>query len=566
MNRSTTHWPVIVLCLLAVIALSAGPVRVAGQEPPVTLDLPGDAETETIDPQIATVEFQVIRDLFLGLTLLDSGTRSQISPALASSWEVSDDGLTWTFHLRDDVLWWRYDPATGTAEVLRPVVAADVVYGIQRACDPRLGGFYGSIIATVIAGCDVVYGTPAEDATDELVFGETIRVHAPDDTTVIIELQFPAAYFLSMTTLPAMFPVPQEAIQEHGVDWTLPGNIITNGAFFFTEYKPNVRRIYTRNPDLPPDLYGGDGNIEVVRYVEVPDALFAYYQNNEIDWSNVPSAEMDALRNDPAYQDQLTQLFNPGTAYFGFSYDKPPFDNVHVRRAFSAIIDRQLFIDQLEDGLGFPMIHFTPPGILYAPPINDIGVGFDPAYAADQLLLAGYPNCAGFPEITVTSFTPTWGGFLASAAEQYLGCDPALFHVNVVDALELFRVTEAATPTAERPEVWALGWWADYNDAHNFIGDMLYCGIANNFKRPCTAIDDLIEQAAREPDPARRTELYAQIEEAFFGRVGEYPLAPLFLTTNLFLVKPWYTGPHQTGGLWTEYSIDMDAKLAARGE
>jgi oligopeptide transport system substrate-binding protein len=548
------------------------------QDVEVTLDVSSGSEISTLDPAAASdsVSITPIENLFLGLTDYDPIT-GEVVPELAVFDDPSElvDGTTWTFNLRDDVMWKQYDPATGEATSLRPVVAGDFVYGMKRACDPRLGAYYGTVAAKVIAGCEVVNQTDAEEVTDDLVFGDTIQVSAPDDTTLVVELQFPATYFFSMTPMWMIRPVPQETIEEFGDDWTQPGNIVTNGPYFVQENTRGVRRVFVRNNDLPQDLYSGDGNIERINttLIEDPGTTFSLYQQNELDTSGVPGAELQAILADPEFANELLQIFDLAVFYFAFAHDKPPFDNVNARRAFSAVIDRETFVSQINQNRGVPMIHFTPPGMAHAPPINEIGVGFNPEYAAEQIEEAGFPNCEGFPNVEIVTYQGAgdWAEFWAAGAEEHLGCDPNIFNVEQLEFSVLLEVIDADTPTQDRPNAWTLGWGPDYADANNWVNDVLSCTSDNAFLRECTAVDDLINEAAQESDSERRTELYAEIEEAFFGPDGEHTIAPIYLRSGYTLVKPWYTGPFTTDGLfggahWGSRSIDMAAKLAARGE
>ena len=555
------------------------------QDMPVTLDLPSRDEVISLDPAIATdsTSIDAIENLFLGLTDLDPVT-GQTRPEMATSWDVSDDGLTWTFHLRDDVMWMYYNPATESVAALRSVVAEDFVYGIKRACDPRLGGYYGTVIARVIAGCDVVNLTPPEEVTDGLVFSDTTRVYAVDSSTLVVELQFSAGYFFSMTSMWSMFALPNETIREHGDEWTQPGHIVTNGPYFVHGNVSGFGRVFIRNEALPAALHDG-GNVErvVYHYFEESSTAFTLYHREFLDTTNVPLVEMaQVLANDSP---EIVQIYDLAVFYFGFFHDKPPFDNVHVRRAFSAIIDREAFIQQIRRGRAVPMIHFTPPGMLHAPPLDEVGVGYDPHYAREQMALAGYPDCEDFPHVDIIIYQQAepWAEFWIAAAERELGCDPEFFNI---EQLELNFIPEPGlleTPIQDYPNAWTLGWAPDYPDAQNWVGDVLWCesppniyqenssSLQSPLKRLCSTVDTLIEQAAAETNQSRRAELYHQIEEAFFGPEGEFPIAPIYLRTSYILVKSWYTGPHQTDGLfggphWSAYAIDMAAKLAARGE
>lgn len=541
---------------------------------PVTLDSAVSSEISTLDPALAsdTVSLTPIENLFLGLTDVDPFT-NEVVPELAKSWEVNDDGTVWTFQLRSDVNWMRYDPASETAGVVRPVVADDFVYGIKRTCDPRLGGYYGTVAAKVISGCDIINQTPANGLTDDLVYGDTIQVQALDEQTLQITLQFPAAFFFAMTPMWMLRPVPAEVIQDYGDEWTAPGNIVTNGPFFIHELTRGLQRVFVRNDALPNDLFGYRSNLERVVQLVIEDqgTSFALYIDNKIDAAGIPPAELQNVLASPDFEGEVRQVFDLSVFYFGFIQDKPPFDNVQVRRAFSAIIDRQAFINQVRGGRGIPMIHFTPTGIAYAPPINEIGVGFDPEFAKDQLARGGYGNCEGLPNITIATYTGAgpWAEFLVSSAEEYLGCDPTLFTIEQFEFSVLLEVIAPDVYGDERPNIFTLGWGPGYGDAHSWLTDVLSCTALNRFRRQCSSIDDLMDAAARSNDPEVRTMLYAEIEEGFFGVRGEYPIVPLFLRSDFVLIKAWYTAPFETDALfggthWNAQTIDMAAKLAAR--
>jgi ABC-type oligopeptide transport system substrate-binding subunit len=126
-------------------------------------------------------------------------------------------------------------------------------------------------------------------------------------------------------------------------------------------------------------------------------------------------------------------------------------------------------------------------------------------------------------------------------------------------------------PAPDRPNMWTLGWLPDYLDANNYVNDVLYCTSKNDYSnRPCSAVDDLILQAAREQDPQKRVELYSTIEDDLFGKDGVFPVIPLYMERSYALVQPWYAGPFETDGLvggrhWNYYSIDQSAQLAALG-
>jgi oligopeptide transport system substrate-binding protein len=542
------------------------------QDEPITYYQTDSSQISTLDPQRAsdTVSINAIEQLFLGLTNADPEVPGNILPELATAWSVSEDGMTYTFTIRTDVPWVRWDPVTDEGEVLRNVTAGDIAYGIKRACDPRLGAYYTSVADKVILGCDEVSQKAVDDVVDADY--DLVQVEAPDDATLIVHLKFSAGFFESQTPMWMYRPVPREVIEEFGDNWTDIGTIVTNGPFVMDELVRGVRRVYLRNPYIPADLVG-PGNVErvVVTIVEDAGTVFALYQDNQIDRAGVPPAELQSVLNDPAYADQLSQTSDLTVFYFGFAHDKAPFDNVHARRAFSASVDRNAFVQEIRQNRGVPMIHLTPPGMFGAPPINEVGVGYDPEFARSEMEAAGYPNCEGFPNIELVAYQGAgpWAEFLAASAERELGCDPAIMTVEQQEFSVLLETIDPRNAPEDRPNVWTLGWGPDYPDANNWVGDVLSCEGENTFKRPCSEVDDLIAQAAEEPDQNTRVELYYRIEELFFGPEGDQPILPLFMRLDYALTKPWVTGPFDTDGLfggahldWR--TIDQAAQLAAR--
>ncbi|MBZ0309075.1 MAG: hypothetical protein K8I82_23630, partial [Anaerolineae bacterium] len=168
--------------------------------------------------------------------------------------------------------------------------------------------------------------------------------------------------------------------------------------------------------------------------------------------------------------------------------------------------------------------------------------------------------------------------FMINAAEQYLGCDPNLFTIEEVEFSVLLQLTDYDQPSQNRPHMWSLAWGPDYPDANNWVGDVISCYKDNNFQRPCTELDDLIEAAARELDPQVRIERYFEIEAQLFGRQqdgqvivdGEFPFVPIALSGGFYLVQPWYEGPFATDGIiggahWDWRSVDQEMQLEARG-
>jgi oligopeptide transport system substrate-binding protein len=387
----------------------------------------------------------------------------------------------------------------------------------------------------------------------------------------VINLEFPASYFLSMTPMWTLAAVPSWAIDEHGEQWIEAGNIVTNGRYVLNEWVHGVRRTLLRNPLMVEDMRG-DGNIERIRVSVVPDTSTGYslWLNNEVESSGIPDTELQAHLEQ--FADETIQIPDLAVFYVAVRMTKPPFDDVRVRRAFSAAFDRATYVETVLQGQGLPMIHFAPPGIFGAPPIDEVGLGFDPEYAAAQLAEAGYPNCEGFPQVTLLGYsgqsTLNWIEYAQAQWETNLGCPPETIVIEQQPFAELLTATEADLPDSEAPHMWTLGWGPDYADENNWVGDVLHCETENRTKRTCNEIDDLIVQAREDPDPNRRVELYRQIEEMFFGQEGEFPFFPIWVRIAYVASHSWYDRtPALFGGeQWYNSSIDQAAKMSARGQ
>lgn len=493
----------------------------------------------TLDPQKSesTISVDHVENLFVSLTNLEPET-AEILPEAALSWTISPDALQYTFNLRTDIPWVQYDPISRKAVQVttatgqpRFVTAADFVFAIKRACDPNVGGYYSTVVARQIAGCFDVLNYPDPANIPPALF-DAIGVRAPSPDRLVIDMAFPSSYFLSMTPFWVLAATPSWTIAAHGDAWTEPQNLVTNGRFVLSQFNDDHWRLQ-RNQLMPANLQGA-GNIFNVDYVLVPDTFSAYdlWLNDQLDIAPIPDSELaEHLAQHP---DETEKVHSFGVFYLGFRTTKAPLDNVHLRRALSAAFDRQTYIDDLLQGQGLPMRHFAPPGIWGAPPIDEVGVGFDPAYAAAQLAAAGYPNCDGLPPLRIAGFTGQstldWLEFTRSSWVQHLGCNPALFQIEQLPFSELLTQIQASAPDSNAPHVWTLGWGPDYADEHNWVFDVLYCDIGGNYtKRSCSNIDVQLEQALSETNAATRRSLYYQIEEAFFGEQGEFPIAPLYV-------------------------------------
>jgi oligopeptide transport system substrate-binding protein len=549
---------------------------------PVTLNMNLGTEPPQVDPALSTDTTSVFIDeqLFLGLTDFDDET-SEVIPELATEWSVSEDGLVWTFKMRDDVPWVRYNPATGETAIMtddegnpRMVNAHDVEYAVKRTVDPATGSDYAYVLYIIEGAMDV--NTGEEEDLD------TVGVEAVDDYTVAFTLRQPAGYFPGIASMWVARPVYQPVIDEYGARWIEPGIIVSNGPYMMEEWKHFDSMVLVKNPEF----YNADTvqieRIEAVMIVEASTA-FAMYENNELDTGGVPLEEMDRVKADPMLSEELTIFPDVCTYYYGFTNNKPPFDDVNVRKAFSAAIDRVSLVENVTKGGQLPANTFAPVGI-FGNVASDPSIApwaLDPELGKQQakqfLADAGYPNGEGFPTVTLMHNTSEGHRAIAEAI-QAMWRDTLNVEVEVINQEwgVYLNTLKKETPLADMPHVFRLGWCADYADQNNWVHEVFNNQEgANRLRRgcvdeTCTEVEELefdriTKEAGAEQDPDKRMALYRQAEQILSE--GEAAYAPIYYYTTVNLTKPWLDRTFQliAGDHVDKWTIDWEAKKAATG-
>ena len=514
-----------ILILILSLSLIMG-VSLVALTAPVTLEWNLGTEPPTLDPSLATdtTSVDVIEQLFLGLTDFDDATMAVI-PELATSWEVSEDGLVWAFHLRKDVKW-----TDGT-----PVTAHDIEYAVKRTCDPATASDYAYVLY-IIKGAKEVN-------TGEITDLNYIGVKAIDDYTIQFALNNPAGYFPAIAGMWIARPVPRWTIEKYGEKWTDPENIVTNGSYLLTKWAHEDEIILEKNPDY----FGADDvqieRVHCVMIIEDSTAM-AMYEDGKLDSIGAPLDDMDRIKSDPVLSKELFIAPRLCTYYYGFNNSKPPMDNPLVRKAFSAAIDRQSLIDYVLKGEQTPATTFTCPGIFgHVSPSEGIGIGFDPEAARKYLADAGYPEGKGLPEITLMFNTSEGHSKIAQAIQQMwkenLGVE-----VNVTN--QEWGVY-LKTVNTDAPQVYRMGWCADYPDANNWLYEVFHStDSANPIKWHNAEYDRVTEEAAKESDPAKRLELYKRADQILCEE--EAAIAPIYFYTFVAMTKPYLTRTYAPGG------------------
>jgi oligopeptide transport system substrate-binding protein len=513
--------------------------------------------------------------MFMGLTAFDQ--TAQVVPALATEWSASEDGLTWTYNMRDDVHWIHRNPTTGEFEDLGPVTAQDVEYGVKRTLDPTTASDYAYVLYIIQGAEEFNTADPAAENIGDL--RDAVGVKAVDDTTLQFTLKEAAGYFPSIASLWIAYPQPQQAIETYGNNWTEAGLIVTNGPYTLEEWTHGA---YIRLVKNPLWVDADTVQIEVIQGPIIQEASTqqAMYEANEIDVSGDPGwppplPDMDRIKADPQLSQELFIAPRLCTYYYGFVNSKPPFDDVTVRKAFAAAIDRQSLIDNVLKGDQLPAHSFAPPGI-FGNVADDMSIGSwmvmdsyadQVKQAQDWLAEAGYPEGEGINATLMFNTSEAHAQIAQAVQAMWAEAFPkANISIENQEFSVYLKTLLPDSPDQDKPEIYRLGWCADYPDENNWLNEVYNSKSSQNYAKYFNPdFDALVEQAAKETDPEIRKDLYKQAETMFMDDQG---IAPIYYYTYVRLYKPWLTkvviGP-VGGDPVAEWEIDWAAKTEARG-
>lgn len=546
----------------------------------VTLDTGIGTEPPSLDPSLATdtTSHWLIKQMFIGLAEFDQ--EGNVVPQLATSWDVSEDGTVYTFHLRDDVKWVKLDPATGDFTEVGPVTAQDVAYGTVRTLDPKAASDYAFVLYIIKGGEE--FNTA--DVADEAAYNaakEGVGIKALDDYTVEVTLKEPAGYFPSLAAMWVMYPEPQAAVDEYGEKWTEPGNIVTNGPYTLQEWS---HESYLRLVKNPLWVDADSVQIEVIQGPVIQEAstLQSMYEANEIDlmgdpgW-DVPQVDRDRIKADSELSKELFIAPRLCTYLYGFVNTKPPFDDVNMRKAFSMAVDRQSLIDNVVKGEQVPAHSFSPPGVFgnVADDMSVAGWILEGTYAErvakaqEMVAAAGYPEGEGLDLVLMHNTSEDHAQIAQAIQAMWAEVFPkAKITIENQEWKVYLKTLLPEAPDDQKPNIYRIGWCADYPDANNWLNEVYNSKSDQNYaKWNNPEFDKLVEEAARESDPAKRKELYKQAEILFIDENSA--IIPIYYYTYVRMYKPWVTKYviNPVGGdPVAQWTMDWEAKKAAQGK
>ena len=546
----------VVLSMIVAQSVSAAPPRQtpegSGLPPEETLVVStfGQGDVPTLDPSLAedTTSIQVGLETFVGLTRLNEVTGA-VEPGMAKSWDISEDGKVYTFHLHDDIYWVRFNNATDQVEKVlddegkeRKVTAYDFVYGIRRTLDPKTGSNYNYVNWDVIKNAKEVAGG-SDLADQDPLYGkvEEIGVKALDDFTLEITLVRPASYFLGIASMWINWALPEWLIAEKKDRWIEAGIMHSYGPYVLKEWIHDSHLILIANPFWPDTMPSvPQPKIKYIFFTMLDESpSFANYEAGLSDVSGVPLTELDRVKADPVLSEELSITGQFCTYYYGFNVTKPPFDDVNVRKAFSWAMDRTDIVQNVTKANQIPARWFSRPGLTAAPDPamgDDFGppVKADPKLAREFLAKSKYGSADKLPEITLM-VNQVEGHVRIAEAIQQMWQENLGVKVNLVtQEWKVFLDTLDQDP----PQIFRLGWCYDYPDADNFAKGVFRSDSGNNhtrWKNP--KYDALVDKAGEETDPQKRHDLYVEAEKILV--VEDAAIAPIYWYTHVNVTKPW---------------------------
>ncbi|MGJ3243917.1 MAG: peptide ABC transporter substrate-binding protein [Opitutales bacterium] len=485
------------------------------------LHIGNEAEPSSLDPQITTglPEMRIHWALFEGLITLDPDTLEPRG-GVAERWTISPDGRTWTFYLRPDLTW--SDGTPLTAEAFR--------FSWRRLLSPALGADYASQLYPV-RGAEAYH----RGETDAF---STVGIDVPAPDRLVVTLEQPIPYFLTLLAHPATYPVPEHAITAHGAvtaranDWVRPGNHVGNGPFRLTDWQVNARVSVEKNPAYRD---ADQVALEGIRFfpIEQNSTEERAFRAGQLHLtSNVPLDRLDWYReNHPEWLQSDPDL---GTYYFLINTREPPFDDPRVRRALALSLDREAIARYIRRRGEPPAWTFVPPGM---PGYRAPAVRRRDVEAAQALLAeAGYPGGEGFPPVELLFNTSEQHRAIAEAVQAMWG---ELLGIRIDLVNQEWKVY-LDTRRNGAFQLARASWFGDYLDPGTFL-ELWTTEATNNFSGWSDPVYDRLVATGQDgtlPEQARM-DAYREAEQRL---IQAAPIIPVFFYNRTFLRAPNVTG------------------------
>ena len=507
------------------------------------------ANPETLDPALnsAIDGANTLITVFEPLLLIDEN--NEVIPGQAESYTVSEDGLTWTFTMRDGLKW-----SDGS-----DLTAKDFEYSFKRLAAPDTAAPYAETVVGMIDGYADATGNPDKETgemTTEPDFDALNVVASEDGKTLTVTLSYPCAYFDKLAAFAAMSPVQQATVEANGDAWcTEPDTYICNGPYYISDWVPSERIVLTKNPNY----VGGWDSSKIVSdtitllLLEDSSASYAAYNSGEAQLiKDVPTDEIPSLTKAEDGGDFYVDTIL-GTYYISLNDQREPFTDAKVRKALSLAIDRDYVANTIMQGTYTPAYNLVGPGI-----VDESGMFYDNANggktyisddyeanleAAKQALAdAGYPNGEGFPTIEYSTNDAGYHTPVAEYLQQAWGELGITVNINKVEWASFTPLRRAGDYDASRN-----GWVMDYNDPSNMI-ELFTTGNGNNDGKYSNAEFDAAIEASKVADKSVH---FQKLHEAEDILMNDYACIPVAYYNDFWLQSPSLKGTwHSPYGYW----------------
>ena len=503
---------------------------------------------ETLDPALNAAVDGGNTLITIEEPLLIIDENNEVQPGQAESYEVSDDGLTWTFHMRDGLKW-----SDGS-----DLTAADFEYSFKRLASPDTAAPYAETVVGMIDGYQDAIGNPDADGnTTTDPDWDALNVHASEDgKTLTVQLSYPCSYFDKLASFVATSPVQQATVEANGDAWcTEPDTYVCNGPYMITEWTPSERIVLSKNPYYA----GGWDSSKIVSdtitllLLEDSSASYAAYNSGEAQLvKDVPTDEIPSLtRAEDGGDFYLDEIM--GTYYISLNDQEEPFTDVRVRKALSLAIDRDYVANTIMQGIYTPATALVGPGIVdnegY---FMDNANGGEPYIGSDyeanleeakQLMAeAGYPDGEGFPTITYSANDAGYHIPVAEYLQQAWGELGITMNIDKVEWSSFIPMRRAGDYDISRN-----GWSMDYNDPSNMLELFTTNNGNNDGKYANPAFDKVIEDS-RVADKAAHFEKLHEAEDILMNDAACIPVA---YYNDFWLQSPSLKGTwHSPYGYW----------------
>jgi oligopeptide transport system substrate-binding protein len=476
------------------------------------------AEPGTLDPHRAegVPASNILRDLFEGLVVeLPNG---EYIPGIAESWTVSEDSKRYVFKIRKNAKWSNGDAFT----------AYDYVYSFKRSVDPKTLSNYSSMLYPIKNARAIVMGEASP---------EQLGVYSEDENTLVVELEKPTPYFLSLLTHSTTYPVHQESVERLGKLFTRPGNLVSNGAFKLEEWRVQSHIKIVKNEQYWDNE---STTLEATYYYSLDDANSALkrYRANELDFTDtIPLEQLTLIKNRMADEYRVAPYF--GSYYYGFNNTKAPFkNNPKLRTALNMAIDRDILVNIVIGAGQIPAYSFVPPVKTFQPIEPEWSTWSKEKREAEALRLyqeAGYSKDKPLEvEILYNTSENHKKVALAVAAmwKQALGAKTILRNQEWKVFLDTRRMQNET-------QIFRAGWIGDYDDPYTF-SQMLHA--ENEMNHPGYDSEEynrLVDLAATKNAGEDRLNDLRAAERVL---TKDLPIIPLYFYVSQHMIKPWVIG------------------------